>query len=189
MLAVRPDGSAYLMHHGVKGMKWGVRKQEDRNAAYKRGERYSGAQGRAFVKREKLTIKANAAKKSGDWPKYSKLNQKVQKADYKYERAREFKNWGKSGLTNAQRNTAALGQLARGYAKASVGSGLVTTALQGGFAALSLGNPYVAGTMLIGSMAVSGVLGASSIKNAYRGVRTFASKPSDSDVNIAKKRK
>lgn len=26
MLAVRPDGSAYLMHHGVKGMKWGVRK-------------------------------------------------------------------------------------------------------------------------------------------------------------------
>ena len=29
-LAVRPDGSAYLMHHGVKGMKWGVRKRDER---------------------------------------------------------------------------------------------------------------------------------------------------------------
>ena len=53
VLAVRPDGSAYLMHHGIKGMKWGVRNEPERTGdkfkRMKRAERTGTINGKTYI--------------------------------------------------------------------------------------------------------------------------------------------
>lgn len=191
------DGSsAYLVHHGIKGMKWGVHNDEtkvkygelrgaDRSAAYGRGEDYSRKQGSAFVKREKLRSKAASAKESGNLKKYAKLSKKAEKADYKYEREREFKNWGKSGLTDEQRTRAAVGQLARGYVKGNTGLGLMSSSMAMA-SALAFASPAAGAAVGVGMLAVGGLMAGSGVKNTYRAIRTSTAKKPTVDVNIKK---
>lgn len=188
------DGtSAYLEHHGTKGMKWGVHNEEtkikygelrkgDRNSAFERGENYSRKQGKAFVKREKLTNKAAKAKEAGNLKKYSKLSNKAEKANYKYEREREFKNWGKSNLSDGQRTRAAVGQFAKSYVKGNTGLGVMAAAPT--LAALAVASPAVGVAASAGALAVGGILVGSGVKNAYRGVRTVTSKKPTVNVNV-----
>ena len=190
------DGSsAYLEHHGVKGMRWGVHNDEtkvkygelrksDAQSAFGRGERYSGKQGRAFVKREKLRNKATAAKDSGNLKKYARLSNKAEKANYKYEREREFKNWGKSDLSDGQRTRAAIGQAAKGYVKANVGASIMGGGAAVG-SALILASPAGAAAVAAGSTAVGALMIGSGVKNAYRGVRTAVSKKPTVNVKVS----
>lgn len=189
------DGtSAYLEHFGVKGMKWGVHNDEtkvkygelrkgDRNSAFGRGENYSRKEGNAFVKREKLTNKAAKAKEAGNLKKYSKLTNKAEKANYKYEREREFKNWGKSNLSDGERTRAAVGQLARSYVKGNTGLGIMASAPA--LAGLAVASPAVGVAASAGAVVVGGLLVGSGVKNAYRGVRTVTSKKPTVNVKVS----
>lgn len=196
LITFEDGSSAYLEHHGIKGMKWGVHNEEtkvkygelrkaDRSSAYGRGEDYSRKQGSAFVKREKLRSKASLAKESGDLRKYAKLSKKADTAAYKYEREREFKNWGKSDLTDGQRTRAAIGQVARGYIKGNTGLGIMGSSLSMA-SALAFASPAAGAAVGVGMLAVGGLLAGSGVKNTYRGVRTVVSKKPTVDVRVKK---
>lgn len=180
------DGSEALAHYGVKGMHWGVWNSEtsarykggaanDRKAAYMRGEKYTGAQKRAYMGKArsadniKSATKAYSANPSmANARRVSKAKQKADRAAVKYEETREWNNPGKSNLTREQFNSFAskksYGAAAKWAGGAVAGMALVPGVTAAAMATIPAAAPYVAA----GSAAVHGLLAASSVRDLYK---------------------
>lgn len=170
-----------LYHHGVKGMKWGVRRYQNKDGSYTRIglEHYKKAEARYDAVDKKYKTAKTAYKKGTGTKKdmvSAKTQRKIEKhrldqafdqvtRDYKADRGKELRAQGKTITGNS------MGNMYKNFA-IKVGAGVAANYAAQRFANTTLTNRF--GSVNVGSLSSKAIRNGARLVAAYNTAKTMS---------------